>query len=163
MEEVQKDRATSKTPEGMIYVVDPSPLNWLYVLFNTMEEAVRADRSGAIIPSLATYQWVSETILELELKQGVTFQNGEKFSADIVNKSIHELLRWLVPHPPGSFLNFFKPASVDIIDSHTVQINFPKRDGLAVAKLRATHFANFLFWNKIGFGYQKLGTGEGHW
>ncbi|UOR12555.1 ABC transporter substrate-binding protein [Halobacillus amylolyticus] len=163
MKKMQNEGVSTTTPEGMIYVVDPSPLNWLYILYNTMEESVRADHSGAIIPSLANYEWKSDTVLELKLKEGVTFHDGEPFTAQVVKKSVHELLRWLVPHPPGSFLNYFKPTTLKVIDSYTVQLYFPKPDGLAVAKLRATHFANFLFWNYLGFGYRKLGSAEGHW
>jgi hypothetical protein len=59
---------------GMVYVVDPSPLNWLYVLFNTMEEIVRADHKGRIIASLAAgIQWLDDQTLELRLRQGVVF------------------------------------------------------------------------------------------
>lgn len=70
---------------GMISVVDPSPLNWLYILFNTMEEAVRADHLGNIVPSLVeNFLWVDEKTLQLELRQGVYYHNGEYFSSDKV-------------------------------------------------------------------------------
>jgi ABC-type transport system substrate-binding protein len=63
--------------EGTIFVYDPSPFNWLYVLFNTMEEAVRADHEGRIVPSLATQmRWINETSLEMSLRKNVVFHDG---------------------------------------------------------------------------------------
>lgn len=32
-----------RTPVGTVNVVDPHPLNWLYITWNTMEEPVRTD------------------------------------------------------------------------------------------------------------------------
>jgi ABC-type transport system substrate-binding protein len=156
-------REISHSPKGMIYVVDLSPLNWLYILFNTMEEAVRADPTGAIIPSLSEYEWVKDNVLELKLDQRARFHDGEQFTASVATKNVVELMRWVIPHPPGSFLNFLEGTVFKVLDSFRVQFHFPKRDGLAVGKLRAVHFANNRFWNQLGFGYRKIGTGEGHW
>ena len=39
----------SRTPLGTVNVVDPHPLNWLYVTWNTMEEPVRTDEKGNIV------------------------------------------------------------------------------------------------------------------
>jgi hypothetical protein len=38
---------TAPAPVGTIHVVDPSPLNWLYITWNTMEEPIRMDEDGA--------------------------------------------------------------------------------------------------------------------
>jgi hypothetical protein len=35
-----------RTPVGTLNVVDPHPLNWLYITWNTMEEPVRTDEKG---------------------------------------------------------------------------------------------------------------------
>jgi hypothetical protein len=32
-------------PIGTVHVVDPHPLNWLFITWNTMEEPVRTDRA----------------------------------------------------------------------------------------------------------------------
>jgi hypothetical protein len=34
---------------GTVNVVDPHPLNWLYITWNTMEEPVRTDEKGNIV------------------------------------------------------------------------------------------------------------------
>ncbi len=57
-------------PTGTIHVVDRSPLNWLYITYNTVEELVRVDKDGAIEPAaMKTYRWVDETTLELEARR----------------------------------------------------------------------------------------------
>jgi ABC-type transport system substrate-binding protein len=153
-----------KQPIGAIYVVDRSPLNWIYTLFNTMEEAVRTDHLGRIIPSLAkSFTWIDDTTLELQLRKGVRYHNNEHFAAKYILFNYNEQSRWIAPHPPGTWLNFPDGTTVEAVDSHTVRYNFPKPDGLALGKLRANHYANFQFWQQLGFGYAKLGTGEGHW
>jgi hypothetical protein len=38
-----------RMPVGTIHVVDPNPLNWLFITWNTMEEPVRTDERGHIV------------------------------------------------------------------------------------------------------------------
>jgi hypothetical protein len=38
-----------RTPVGTVHVVDPNPLNWLFITWNTMEEPVRTDEQGRIV------------------------------------------------------------------------------------------------------------------
>ncbi|RXJ04481.1 ABC transporter substrate-binding protein [Anaerobacillus alkaliphilus] len=151
-------------PVGKVYVVDPSPLNWLFVLFHTMEELVRADREGYVTPSLASeFTWINETTLEVKLRKGVTFHNGEVFNADSFVRSFSEEQRWFAPHPPGTWMNLPRETTVDVVDDYTVRFLFPKADGLALVKLRAVHMGNELFWQSLGFGYAREGSGEGRW
>lgn len=152
------------TRNGMIYVVDPSPLNWLYVLLNTMEEAVRANREGKIVPCLASkWKWLDNQTLELQLREGVIYHNGQLFTAEDVLRNFEQVAPWLAPHPPGTWLNLPKGYKVKVVDEYTIRFQFPKPDGLALGKLRGYHFANKLFWQKLGFGYTTFGTAEGHW
>jgi hypothetical protein len=51
----------------------------------------------------------------------------------------------------------------EIIDDHKLRISFPEPDGLVLGKMRGMHIPSTRFWEEIGFGYKKLGTGEGHW
>ncbi|MFD1738919.1 ABC transporter substrate-binding protein [Bacillus salitolerans] len=152
------------TQTGTIYIVDPSPLNWLYVLFNTMEEAVRADHQGRIVPSLAReLHWVNDRTLELSLRNEVIFHNHEPFTSYHVQQAFHEERKWIAPHPPGTWVNLLDGTTIEAIDENTVRFHFPKPDGLATGKLRVYHIASLLFWNVLGFGYKKFGTAEGHW
>jgi hypothetical protein len=51
-----------------------------------------------------------------------------------------------------------------VTDDYTIRFNFPEPDGLALAKFRGFHIPSERFWDEGGgFGYRKLGTGEGHW
>jgi ABC-type transport system substrate-binding protein len=153
-----------KKPVGKIYVVDPSPLNWLFILFHTMEELVAPDHEGYIVPSLAShFEWIEETTLEVSLRQGVVFHNGERFTADSVARSFSEEQRWFSPHPTGTWMNLPRETTLGIIDDYTVRFIFPLPEGLAQGKLRAIHLGNELFWEKLGFGYWKQASGEGRW
>lgn len=156
--------ASPPPPAGRINVVDPSPLNWLYVLFNTMEEAVRTDQEGKIIPSLASdWKWVNTRTLELRLRKDVRYQNHQPFTAEDVRRNFTQVKKWVAPHPPGTWLNLPEETKLEIVDEYTVRFHFPSSEGLALAKLRAHHYGNKLFWQTIGFGYSKLGSAEGHW
>jgi len=65
-------------PQGTINVVDPSPLNWLFITWNTMEEPIRTDQDGRVVYALAeSSEWLDDRTLQLKLRAGVRFQNGE--------------------------------------------------------------------------------------
>jgi len=151
-------------PTGTIFVFDPSPFNWLYVVFNTMEEITRAGRDGRMIGALAEEAvWLSDRTLELKLHKGVLFHNNQPFTAHHLLQSFLEMQRFDAPHPPGTWLNLPKETVCEVIDDHTVRFHFPKPDGLALGKMRGLHISHERFWRELGFGYAKIGTGEGHW
>jgi ABC-type transport system substrate-binding protein len=162
--DITRKKVLANLPAGTIIVVDPSPLNWLYVLFNTMEEAVRANREGRIIPSLAkNLKWIDDTTFELQLRKDVVYHNGQPFTSSDIKDNFSQVDSWLAPHPPGTWLNLSEGWKLEVVDAYTVRLHFPRPDGLVLGKLRSYHFANKLFWQTIGFGYAKLGTAEGHW
>src|SRR5437588_8979358 len=101
-----------RPPVGTIYVYDPSPLNWLFITWNTMEEPIRVDQDGRVVNALATdARWPDDHTLELDVRRGVRFQDGEPFTAHNIKQNFDEMQRWIAPHPPGSWLNF-PPESV---------------------------------------------------
>src|ERR671932_1510180 len=105
-------RAQWRAPAGTVHVVDPSPLNWLFITWNTMEEPIRIDEAGRTVYSLAeSSEWLDECTLELRLRRGVRFQDGEHFTAHNVKQNFDEMQRWAAPHPPGTWLNFPAPGS----------------------------------------------------
>ena len=59
--------------------------------------------------------------------------------------------------------NLYPDTRLEILDSHTVRMIFPEPDGAILGKFRGFHLPSTRFWDEIGFGYKKLGTGEGHW
>jgi ABC-type transport system substrate-binding protein len=151
-------------PVGTLNVVDPHPLNWLFITWNTMEEPIRVDEDGHIAFALATdARWVDDRTLELDLREEVRFQDGEPFTAHSIRQGFEEMQRWAAPHPPGTWLNFPPESVCEVVGEHRVRFRFPAPDGLAVGKFRGFHIPSADFWGTYGFGYAKTGSGEGHW
>jgi hypothetical protein len=60
-------------------------------------------------------------------------------------------------------LNIHQDTSIEILDDYKLVIHFPEPDGLVLGKMRGMHIPSTRFWDEIGFGYKKQGSGEGHW
>jgi ABC-type transport system substrate-binding protein len=150
--------------EKTVTIVDPSPVNWLSVTWNTMEEAVRVDKDGKTQMALATdMNWIDDKTLEIKLREGVTFQDGEPFTATQFKRSFDEVQKWENPHPPGAFLNFAKAAQMEAVDDHTIRFTMPETDSGAIMKLRGMHVGSTKFWDELAFIDQESKSAEGHW
>lgn len=156
-------QTAEKTPVGTVHVVDPHPLNWLYITWNTMEEPVRTDEKGNIVGACMEDSYWEGGTLVVSVRRGIRFQDGEPLTAHSIKRAFEEVQKWKAPHPPGTYLNFHPDTTVEVTDDYTIRFNFPEPDGLALAKFRGFHIASTRFWDEIGFGYRKIGTGEGHW
>jgi ABC-type transport system substrate-binding protein len=155
---------TTAQPVGTINVFDPHPLNWLFITWNTMEEPVRTDHDGFTVMALASEAaWRDDKTLEVKVRRGAEFQDRSPCTAHSIKRSFDEVQRWAAPHPPGTYLNFHPDSEVVVEDEQTCVFQFPEPDGLALGKFRGFHIASERFWDEIGFGYKRLGTGEGHW
>ena len=152
-------------PVGAVRVVDPSPLNWLHITYNTVEELVRVDTQGKVRPAaMHRYRWLDGGhTLEVHVREGERFPDGEPLTARSVKRSFDEQGRWEAPHPPGTHFNLDRRATCEVTGERSVRLRFPEPDGLALGKLRAMHIMSSRFWDEIGFGYRRNGTGEGHW
>ena len=156
--------ATTYTPDNTVTVVDGSPVNWLSITWNTMEEADRVDMNGKTQPSLAeSWSWTNPTTLRLNLRKNVMFQDNTPFNATIFKEAFDKVQDWKAPHPPGKFLNYAKGSEVKIIDANTVDMVFPEADSAAFMKLRGMHVGSPAFWTKLGFVDKKTGSADGHW
>ena len=84
-----------RTPQGTVLVVDPSPLNWLFVTWNTAEEPVRTDTDGRLVPAVLTdFRWLDGgRVLEIDVREGVRFQDGEALTAEHVKRAFDEVQR----------------------------------------------------------------------
>lgn len=154
----------ARTPVGEIRIVDPNPLNWLFITWNTVEEPVRTDADGNIVgAAMQDFRWIDDTTLEVDIRQGVRFQDGEALTAEHFVRSFVEVQRWKAPHPPGTYLNWHPETIVEVVDDHKVRMRFPEPEGLALGKFRGMHIMNTRFWDELGYGYEKTGTGEGHY
>jgi ABC-type transport system substrate-binding protein len=151
-------------PRGTVRVVDPNPLNWLYITYNTVEEPVRVTRRGKIRPAaMSRYRWRDDTTLEIKVRGDARFADGTALTADSVRRAAEEQFRWQSPHPPGTHFNIDRRTRVEVVDDRTVRLHLPAVDGLALGKLRATHVMSERFWRDLGFGYARDQSGEGHW
>ena len=144
-------------PQGELRIVDKHVLNWAYITFNVFEHLIEVDKDGALVPRLATsWQWRNDRTLEVTLRQGVTFHNGEVLDAEIVKLNWDENTRLRQPHLPGGYLNFTPGSRLEILDPQTLRFVFPEPDGGVLAKLSILHIANRQF-------YRDVGWGEKHW
>ena len=149
--------------QNTVRVVDPSPVNWLSITWNTMEEPNRVDHAGQGQPSLATdFTWVDDHTLEMGMRDAV-YQDGEKYDAHMFKLGFDKVQEWDAPHPPGAFLNFAKDVTCDVVDGNRIRMTFPQKDSAALMKLRGMHLPSTRFWNEWGFRDPATGSAEGHW
>src|SRR5262249_29472127 len=140
-------------PRGELRIVDTDPNNWGSITWNTFEHLVEVDKDGKLLPRLATsWQWLDDRTLEMTLRQGVKFHNGEVFDAEIVKLNWEENTRLQQPHRSGPYWNFQPGSRLEIIDVHTVRFVFPEPDGGALARLALVHIGNRQFLREFGWG-----------
>jgi ABC-type transport system substrate-binding protein len=144
-------------PRGELRIVDKNPLNWVWITLNVFEHLMELDKDGILVPRLATsWQWHDDRTLDVTLRQGVTFHNGEVLDAEIVKLNWEENIRQRQPHIVGEFMNFPSGSKLEVITPQTVRFLFSAPDGGALAKLSLMHIANRQF-------YRDVGWGEKHW
>jgi ABC-type transport system substrate-binding protein len=140
-------------PRGELRIVDKHPFNWIWITMNVFEHLVEVDKDGALVPRLAAkWQWLDDRTLEVALRQGVTFHNGEVLDAEIVKLNWEENTRQRQPHIVGEFMNFPAGSRLEIITPQMVRFRFPEPDGGALAKLSVMHIANRQFYRDFGWG-----------
>ena len=116
-------------PRGELRIVDKSPRNWTWIAFNVLEHLIELDKEGKLVPGLATgWRWLDDHTLEVTLRQGVAFHNGEVFDAEIVKLNWDENIRSRQPHAV-EYLTFKPGSRLEIVDRYTVRFLFPNRTG----------------------------------
>jgi ABC-type transport system substrate-binding protein len=139
-------------PRGELRIVDTDPLNWAWITWNVFEHLVEIDKDGQLVPRLATaWRWLDDQTLEMTLRQGVKFHNGEVFDADIVKLNLAENTRLRQAHRSGDYWNFKPGSRLEIIDPQTVRFVFPQPDGGALARLTLMHIGNRQFYSEFGW------------
>jgi len=78
----------------------------------------------------------------------------------ITDNTVDELAR---VGPPSTQFNDHSGTTIEVAGDHTVRFRFPRPDGLLAIELRAMHLMTTRFWEDVGFGTTRFGTGEGHW
>jgi peptide/nickel transport system substrate-binding protein len=139
------------TPRGELRIVDKSPLNWVWIAANVLEHLIELDKEGKLVPGLATgWRWIDDRTLEVTLRQGVTFHNGEVFDAEIVQLNWDENIRLRQPHVV-QYLTFNPGSRMEIVDRYTVRFLFLEPDGAALSRLTVLHMANRQFYREHGW------------
>jgi peptide/nickel transport system substrate-binding protein len=145
------------SPRGELRIVDSHRYNFITIVYNVFEHLMELDKDGRLVPRLATgWLWLDDHTLDVTLRQGVTFHNGEAFNAEIIKLNWEENTRLQQPHLAGQFLNFKPGTRLEIIDPYIVRFVFPEPDGAALLKLSSMHLGNRQF-------YAEHGWGEEHW
>jgi ABC-type transport system substrate-binding protein len=140
-------------PRGELRIVDKNPINWAYITWNVFEHLMEHDTDGTLVPRLATgWRWLDDRTLEVTLRQGVRFHNGEPFNAEIVKLNWEENTRVHQPHLLGTIINFTPGSVLEIHDPYTVRFLFPEPDGGALTKLSYLHLGNRQFYREVGWG-----------
>jgi ABC-type transport system substrate-binding protein len=141
------------TPRGELRIADKNPANWASVVFNVFDHLMELNTDGTLVPRLATgWQWLDDRTLEVTLRQGVTFHNGEVFDAEIVKLNWEENTRLRQPHRSGTYMNFKPGSRLEIVTPQIVRFIFPEPDGGALAKVVAMHLGNRQFYRELGWG-----------
>jgi ABC-type transport system substrate-binding protein len=144
-------------PRGELRIVNKNAGNWWFITFIIFQHLIEVDKDGQLVPRLGTgWRWLDDRTLDVTLRQGVTFHNGEVFDAEIVKLNWDENTRVRQPHMTGEYMNFQPGSRLEILDPHTVRFLFPEPDGGALAKILNMHIANRQF-------YRELGWGEASW
>ena len=116
-------------------------------------EFVQFSKDGMLVPRLANgWRWLDDRTLEMTLRQGVQFHNGEVFDAEIVKLNWDENTRVHQPFRAGQFLTFKPGSLLEILDLYTVRFHFPEPDGTALVKLSSMHMGNRQFYRDVGWG-----------
>jgi ABC-type transport system substrate-binding protein len=140
-------------PRGELRIVDSSSFNFVTVVFNVFEHLLDLEEGGKFVPRLATgWRWVDDRTLEMTLRQGVKFHNGEPFDAAVVMLNWDENTHLQQPFRAGQFLNFNTGSRLEILAPYTIRFHFPAPDGMALVKLSSMHMGSRQFWAEHGWG-----------
>jgi ABC-type transport system substrate-binding protein len=140
-------------PRGELRIVDSSSFNFVTVVLNVFEHLLDFDESGQLVPRLATgWRWLDDRTLDLTLRQGVKFHNGEPFDAASVKLNWDENTRVQQPFMAGQYLNFKPGSRLEILEPYTVRFHFPEPDGMALFKLSTMHLGSRQFHAEHGWG-----------
>jgi len=91
------------------------------IVYHIADKLVFVDSKLRLIPQLATaWEWKDSTTLRLTLRKGVTFHNGEPFTAESVKYTIESTIASDSKSYHKSFLRNI--ASVEVVDDHTVDL-----------------------------------------
>lgn len=135
---------------------------------NVYDSLLVRDQNMQIAPALAiSFKRINPTTLELALRKGVVFHNGDPFDAKDVKFSIDRVLSKTEPSPQRGWLNTV--SSVQVVDSHTVRLITTVPDPVLPARLTLIAMVPKAYVEKVGsegLAAKPIGTGPyqvGRW
>jgi ABC-type transport system substrate-binding protein len=153
-------------PRGERRIVAKSPLNWRWIALNVFEPLVELDKDGPLVPGLATgWRWLADRTLDVTLRQGGPFHNGEVFDAEIGKLNWDEPQRLAQPCRGGHFMNVKPGARRESLAPSHVRFLFAEPDGGAMAKLTRMPLGNRQCYGELGWGEKSwcIIEGAGPW
>ena len=88
---------------------------------NIFDRLIKKDENEEIIPNLATsWEAVDDTTWVFELRDDVTFHDGEKFNAEVVKKNFERILDPEVGAPRAFIFEMI--TDVEVLDEYKVQL-----------------------------------------
>ncbi|MBK8023763.1 MAG: hypothetical protein IPK19_20610 [Chloroflexi bacterium] len=140
------------------------------IIYNVFDPLVGRDfgedgQGSTPIPGLAeSWEWISPTELDLTIRQGVKFHNGEAMTAEDVAFTLSEEKLWgeKALTPDALAIGLF--SDVEVVDENTVRITTAFPDGALISRLqsqigRVVPKAYFLEVGADGFNQAPIGTG----
>lgn len=92
-----------------------------YVYRNIFDNLVTRDDSGRIVPQIATaWRQVSDTVIEFDIRQGVTFHDGSPLTAEDVVFSVRRIIDPELKSP--QFSQFNRIDKAEIVDGTKVRL-----------------------------------------
>lgn len=166
-----KEEAEEETPISvtMATPVDPESLDPAYdtmrqsisIMTQVYDRLVWRDESGALVSGLASsWEFVDDTTLEMSLREGVLFHNGEVLTADDVVFTFDRLLDEDDPLPLSSYV-IGSISTVERVDDYTVRITTPTPRALVIAEIARIAIVSEKAVTEAGdsYGSNPIGTG----
>jgi ABC-type transport system substrate-binding protein len=95
-----------------------------------LEEPVLTDERGHMAGAvMEDSSCINDRTLEVKVRRGIRFHDGEECTVHSVNRAFEEMQRWKAPHPPGSDLNIHPETVAEILDDYKLRLYFPGPDG----------------------------------
>ena len=132
--------------------------NILFNIFNGLTK--QSEDMAEVLPSLAT-EWtaVDDVTWEFKLREGVTFHNGEPFTAEAVKYTVD---RMMDPDAARENSSFKTLVETIVVDDYTVQLVTSQPEPLLPAKVFGLHILPPKYTEEVGeeeFGQNPVGTG----
>ncbi len=132
-----------------------------HLLFNLFEGLVQLSGDMmSVTPALATsWEQIDDLSWSFTLREGVTFHNGEPFTAESVRYSIERILD---PNAVRFNTDFRQIGDVDVVDDYHVLIHLKTPDPVFIAKIAGLHMVPPVYTASVSeeeFGTHPIGTG----